>query len=63
MVKAKAERDDVHYAVGQLAELAGVSTRTLRYYEEEGLLRPSRAESGYRVYAASEKNSEKAAAQ
>lgn len=52
MVKAKAERDDVHYAVGQLAELAGVSTRTLRYYEEEGLLRPSRSANGYRVYTA-----------
>ena len=52
MVKAKAERDDVYYAVGQLAELAGVSTRTLRYYEEEGLLRPSRSANGYRVYTA-----------
>lgn len=52
MVKAKAEPDDVYYAVGQLAELAGVSTRTLRYYEEEGLLRPSRSANGYRVYTA-----------
>ena len=52
MVKAKTERDDVYYAVGQLAELAGVSTRTLRYYEEEGLLRPSRSANGYRVYTA-----------
>ena len=47
-------RSDASYTVGQLAKLAGVSARTLRYYEEEGLLRPSRAESGYRVYAASD---------
>ena len=52
MVKAKAGRDDVYYAVGQLAELAGVSARTLRYYEDEGLLCPSRSENGYRVYTA-----------
>ena len=52
MVKAKAEGDDVHYAVGELAELAGVSARTLRYYEEEGLLCPSRSANGYRVYTA-----------
>lgn len=52
MVKAKAGRDDVYYAVGQLAELAGVSARTLRHYEEEGLLCPSRSENGYRVYTA-----------
>lgn len=52
MVKAKAGGDDVYYAVGQLAELAGVSARTLRYYEEEGLLCPSRSENGYRVYTA-----------
>lgn len=52
MVKAKAERDDMYYAVGQLAELAGVSARTLRYYEEEGLLCPSRSANGYRVYTA-----------
>src|SRR5690606_32207803 len=37
--------------VGDVARLAGVSVRTLHYYEEIGLLRPSRDEaSGYRVY-------------
>lgn len=38
------------YTIGQLAELAGVSTRTLRYYEELGLLRPKRTLTGYRVF-------------
>lgn len=39
------------YTVGQLAKLAGVSTRTLRHYEDVGLLAPSRDESGYRIYS------------
>ncbi|AKJ30115.1 heavy metal-responsive transcriptional regulator [Caldimonas brevitalea] len=37
--------------IGALAQLTGVSTDTLRYYEKEGLLeRPARAANGYRVY-------------
>lgn len=36
--------------IGVLADRAGVSTRTLRYYEEKGLLRPDRTPAGYRVY-------------
>jgi DNA-binding transcriptional MerR regulator len=39
------------YTVSSLARLAGVSARTLRYYDEIGLLTPSaRTESGYRQY-------------
>ena len=41
----------MEYTVLQLAELAGVSTRTLRYYDQVGLLTPVRDEqSGYRIY-------------
>jgi DNA-binding transcriptional MerR regulator len=36
--------------IGELAELAGTSTRTLRYYEANGLLRAERAANGYRRY-------------
>jgi DNA-binding transcriptional MerR regulator len=36
--------------IGQLAERTGVSRRLLRYYEEQGLLTPSRALNGYREY-------------
>ncbi|MET8251244.1 MerR family transcriptional regulator [Micromonospora sp. NPDC005197] len=36
--------------IGELAERAGTSTRTLRYYEAHGLVRPQRSTNGYRVY-------------
>ncbi|TJZ98931.1 MerR family transcriptional regulator [Actinacidiphila oryziradicis] len=36
--------------IGELAQRAGVSTRALRYYEEQCLLRPERSASGQRVY-------------
>lgn len=36
--------------IGELAELAGVSVRSLRYYEEQGLLAPTRSASGQRHY-------------
>ncbi|MEE6257750.1 MerR family transcriptional regulator [Plantactinospora sonchi] len=36
--------------IGELARRTGVSERALRYYEEQGLLRPERRASGYRVY-------------
>ena len=41
---------NVRYTVGELANLSGVSARTLRHYEELGLLAPARTRSGYRVY-------------
>jgi DNA-binding transcriptional MerR regulator len=36
--------------IGELAERAGTSARTLRYYEEHGLVRPLRDANGYRQY-------------
>jgi DNA-binding transcriptional MerR regulator len=39
------------YTVGELARMAGVSARTLRYYDQAGLLRPrSVTGAGYRLY-------------
>jgi len=41
----------MEYTVQKLGKLAGVSTRTLRYYDEIGLLKPARiSSSGYRIY-------------
>lgn len=39
--------------IGEVARRAGVSTRALRYYEEQGLLCADRTHSGQRVYPAS----------
>lgn len=41
----------MEYSIQELARLAGVTTRTLRWYDQIGLLKPGRvAESGYRYY-------------
>ncbi|GHI00182.1 MerR family transcriptional regulator [Neobacillus kokaensis] len=45
----------MEYTVQKLASLAGVSSRTLRYYDEIGLLKPARVtSSGYRIYGQAE---------
>jgi DNA-binding transcriptional MerR regulator len=38
------------YKIGELARQTGATTRTLRYYEELGLLEPLRNHSGQRLY-------------
>ena len=41
----------MEYSIRELAQLSGLSTRTLRWYDEIGLLKPARvAGSGYRYY-------------
>ena len=43
------------FTIGELARAAGVPSSTIRYYEREGLLRPSsRSPSNYRIYSESE---------
>ncbi|WP_019849670.1 MerR family transcriptional regulator [Desulfitobacterium sp. PCE1] len=45
----------MEYTVQRLAHLAGVSPRTLRYYDEIGILKPARiSSSGYRIYGQQE---------
>ncbi len=45
----------MEYTVQKLGRLAGVSTRTLRYYDEVGILKPARINSsGYRIYGQKE---------
>ena len=41
----------MEYTVNELAQLSGVSGRTLRYYDSIDLLKPARiACNGYRIY-------------
>ncbi|RID82363.1 MerR family transcriptional regulator [Peribacillus asahii] len=45
----------MEYTVNKLAQLSGVSSRTLRYYDQIGLLKPARINSsGYRIYGQKE---------
>ncbi|OPH57193.1 MerR family transcriptional regulator [Paenibacillus ferrarius] len=45
----------MEYTIQHLAQLAGVSTRTLRYYDEIAILKPARINSsGYRIYGQAE---------
>ncbi|MBQ3163448.1 MAG: MerR family transcriptional regulator [Lachnospiraceae bacterium] len=40
----------MEYTSGQFARLMGISMDTLRYYEKEELIKPSRKENNHRVY-------------
>lgn len=45
----------MEYTVNKLGRLAGISTRTLRYYDDIHLLKPARVNSsGYRIYGQKE---------
>ncbi len=40
------------YLIGELAKKSGVTTDTLRFYEKNGLIKPTgRSEAGYRIYS------------
>lgn len=44
--------DQAHLQIGQVAQQTGVTQRTLRFYEEKGLLKPpSRMDGGFRLYS------------
>ena len=46
------ETQERNYRIGEVAERVGVTTRTIRYYEELGLLgpAPSRTKGAHRLY-------------
>ena len=47
-----AERERACLQIGEVAERTGVTQRTLRFYEEKGLLTPpTRMEGGFRLYS------------
>ena len=46
------EREDPYLQIGEVAERTSVTQRTLRFYEEKGLLKPpSRMDGGFRLYS------------
>lgn len=45
-------KSEAYLQIGEVAERTGVTQRTLRFYEEKGLLKPpSRMEGGFRLYS------------
>ncbi len=47
--------DEAYLQIGEVAERTGVTQRTLRFYEEKGLLKPpSRLDGGFRLYSESD---------
>lgn len=47
----------MEYTIKKLGNIAGISTRTLRYYDEIGILKPTKINSsGYRIYGEEEVN-------
>ncbi|MGY5780521.1 MerR family transcriptional regulator [Rhizobium sp. LEGMi135b] len=52
MSSIEPERYPVRYKVAEAARLAGVSASTLRLWESQGLVVPSRSETGHRQYSA-----------
>ena len=44
--------EEAYLQIGEVAERTGVTQRTLRFYEEKGLLKPpSRLDGGFRLYS------------
>ncbi len=43
--------EDRPYRIGEIADLLGVTLRTLRFYEEKGLIEPRRSLGAHRHYA------------
>ncbi|MGG0176820.1 MerR family transcriptional regulator [Gottfriedia acidiceleris] len=41
------------YSIGEVAQMLGISTHTLRYYEKEQIILPDRNENGERLYSES----------
>ena len=49
------QEEKLMYSIRELSEIAGVSARTLRYYDQIGLLKPAYTnEAGYRFYGEQE---------
>jgi MerR family transcriptional regulator, repressor of the yfmOP operon len=52
MGERKSGREEPMLQIGEVADRTGVTQRTLRFYEERGLLKPpTRMEGGFRLYS------------
>lgn len=40
-----------YFKIGEISKLYGIGVDSIRYYEEIGLIKPERSESGYRHYS------------
>ncbi len=49
-IGVKVKRTGIVVKIGELSRRTGVSTRLLRYYEEQGLIAPARTTNTYRTY-------------
>lgn len=49
-MKANAETSRAQWSIGQMADLVDLPTHVLRFWEDEGLVTPTRDPSGYRRY-------------
>ncbi|WP_125762938.1 MerR family transcriptional regulator [Companilactobacillus hulinensis] len=47
---------EIQYRIGDFAEVTGLSSPTLRYYEKEGLIKPHRTDNGLRYYTEQDAN-------
>jgi DNA-binding transcriptional MerR regulator len=51
-VDATATNDEPQLRIQEVADLVGLTSRSIRYYEEMGLLQPARSVGSYRLYDA-----------
>ena len=40
-----------HFKIGEISKLYNIGVDSIRYYEEIGLIKPERSNSGYRYYS------------
>lgn len=52
--KATAKEPGAYYHISSVAKMYGLHPQTLRMYEREGLLKPSRSEGNTRLYSAAD---------
>jgi Cu(I)-responsive transcriptional regulator len=50
MVEGAVAGSDMEYTIGETASITGLPVKTVRYYDDTGLIRAHRKSNGYRVY-------------